>query len=63
MSDELVNWFSSPLRFQEAQRGLDRLMTLHCGEHFRLITALAGRACSCTARMTIIYICAYLHLL
>lgn len=38
--EQLVNWFSSPLRFQEAQPGPDRLMTLHCGEHFRLITAL-----------------------
>lgn len=49
-----MNWFPSPLRFQEAQPVPVRMMTLHCGEHFSLITALTGSGFSYTARMAII---------
>lgn len=49
-----MNWFPIPLRFQEAQPVPVRMMTLHCGEHFSLITALTGSGFSYTACMAII---------
>lgn len=49
-----MNWFPSPLRSQEAQPVPVKMMTLHCGEHFSLITALTGSDFTHTARLAII---------
>lgn len=34
-----MNWFPNPLRFQEAQNSLDRIMTWQCGGYCSVITA------------------------